>query len=347
MQNSSSQIEPLDEENLMEAAKLVASSGAGVLRQVILLAFIALQCFPNCGATDPYPIRPIRLVVGFTPGGAADVSGRVTTRKMADVLGQNIVVENRPGAGGNIAAEIVATANPDGYTLYWSSVGPLTVSPAMGVKLPFDPLTDFAPIGKGVNSCNFLTSRPNLPANNVTEFIALAKARPGKLNYGTQGIASTGHLAGELLKSLAGIDIQQVSYKGGAEQLTALLGGEIELAFLSGPGTRAIGPGRVKVLAVTCGKRDPGLNDVPTFAEAGIAGYDATFWYGLLAPAKTPTAIIDKLNRALKSALADPAVIQQLDAQGLNAAPSSPQEFKTLIATDYAKWKKVLGAPGK
>ncbi len=293
-------------------------------------------------AADTYPNRPIRLLVGFTPGGAADVSARVITRKMAEALGQNIVAENRPGAGGNIAAEIVATANADGYTLYWSSVGPLTVSPAMGVKLPFNPLTDFAPIGKGVNSCNFLTGRPALPANTVAELVALAKARPGKLNYGTQGIASTGHLAGELLKSLAGIDIVQVSYKGGAEQLTALLGGEIELAFLSGPGTRAIAPGRVKILAVTCGKRDPGLKDVPTFAEAGIAGYDATFWYGLLAPARTPGPIIEKLNRAMKASLADTQVIQQLETQGLVPAPSSPDEFKAIIAGDYAKWKRVL-----
>lgn len=313
------------------------------MQKISLGACALFACCNNIAfSAETYPARPIRLLVGFTPGGAADVSARVITRKMAETLGQNVVAENRPGAGGNIAAEIVATANPDGYTLYWSSVGPLTVSPAMGVTLPFNPLTDFAPIGKGVNSCNFLTGRPALPASTVAELVALAKARPGKLNYGTQGIASTGHLAGELLKSLAGIDIVQVSYKGGAEQLTALLGGEIELAFLSGPGTRAIAPGRVKILAVTCRKRDPGLKDVPTFAEAGIAGYDATFWYGLLAPARTPAAVIEKLNRAMKAALADAAVIQQLETQGLVPAPSSPDEFKAIIAGDYAKWKRVL-----
>ncbi|MCX7138064.1 MAG: tripartite tricarboxylate transporter substrate-binding protein, partial [Proteobacteria bacterium] len=204
-------------------------------------------CLPQITtAAETYPTRPIRLLVGFTPGGAADVSARVIARKMSESLGVNIVVENRAGAGGNIAAEIVAKGNPDGYTLYWSSVGPLTVSPALGIKLPYDPLTDFAPISLGVQSCNVLSARPNFPANTVPELIALAKAKPGQLNYSTQGIASTGHLSGELLRSLTGIDIVQVAYKGGAEALSALLSGEVEMGWLSGPSLRSLGSGGIR-----------------------------------------------------------------------------------------------------
>ncbi len=306
----------------------------------MLLILLALPAT----AADSYPNRPIRLLVGFTPGGAADVSARIITRKMAEALGANIVVENRPGAGGNIAAEIVAKANPDGYTLFWGSVGPLTVSPALGVKLAYDPLTDFAPIGLAVHSCNILAARPNFPANSVAEVIALAKARPGQLNYSTQGIASTAHLAGELLKALTGVDIVQVAYKGGSEGVTALLGGEVELGFLSVAGIRAIGPSRIKALGVTCARGDPALTSVPTIAESAGISYDATFWYGLLAPARTPAAVIAMLNRHLAAALADAATAQQLQTQGLLAAPSSAENFRTTIRDDYAKWKKVFSA---
>jgi tripartite-type tricarboxylate transporter receptor subunit TctC len=313
-------------------------------RTLLIALTLLVGLAQSITSAETYPSRPIRLLVGFTPGGAADVSARVISRKMSESLGVNIVVENRSGAGGNIAAAIVATANPDGYTLFWGSVGPLTVSPALGVKLPYDPLTDFAPIGLAVHLCNILAARSGLPANSVAELIALAKAKPGQLNYATQGIASTGHLAGELLKSLTGIDIVQVAYKGGSESITALLGGEIELAFLSVAGIRSIGPGRIKPIAVTCAKRDTALSSVPTFAESGVASYDATFWYGLLAPARTPSAVIEKLNRQMTAALTDTTVTQQLEAQGLLAAPSSAEKFHSTIRDDYAKWKKVLSA---
>jgi tripartite-type tricarboxylate transporter receptor subunit TctC len=264
-------------------------------------------------------------------------------RKMAESMGVNIVVENRPGAGGNIAAEIVASANPNGYTLYWSSVGPLTVSPALRVKLPYDPVKDFAPVSMGVQSCNVLSVRPNFSANTLTEVIALARAKPGQLNYSTQGVASTGHLSGELLRSLTGIDIVQVPYKGGNEGLAALLGGEVEMGFLSGPSIRSLGPGRIKTIAITCARRDATLKDIPTFAEAGVPNFEATFWYGLLAPAHTPAAVVAKLNREMIKALGDRAVVQQLEAQGQLAAPTSPEGFANTIRDDLAKWKKVFG----
>ena len=313
------------------------------MRPPLLFPLIALAFFARgISAAETYPDRPIRLLVGFTPGGAADVSARVISRKMSESLGVNIVVENRPGAGGNIAAEIVATANPNGYTLYWSSVGPLTVSPALGIKLPYNPLTDFAPISMGVQSCNVLSVRPVFPANTLAEVIALAKAKPGQLKYSTQGIASTGHLSGELLRSLTGIDIVQVPYKGGNEGVAALLSGEVELGFLSGPSIRAIGPGRIKTIAITCARRDTTMKEIPTFAEAGVPNFEATFWYGLLAPAKTPAAVIAKLNKEMTAALADPTVIQQLEAQGQLPAPTSPESFAKTIRDDLAKWKKVF-----
>jgi tripartite-type tricarboxylate transporter receptor subunit TctC len=313
-----------------------------MMQRVLVSTLVSLVMAQAAHCAETWPVRPIRLLVGFTPGGAADVSARVITRKMAESLGVNIVVENRPGAGGNIAAEIVATANPNGYTLYWSSVGPLTVSPALGIKLPYDPLKDFAPISMGVQSCNVLSVRPQFPANTLADVIALAKAKPRQLKYSTQGIASTGHLSGELLRSLTGIDIVQVPYKGGAEGVSALLSGEVELGFLSGPSIRAIGPGRIKTIAITCARRDTTMKEIPTFAEAGVPNFEATFWYGLLAPARTPAAVIWRLNREMISALADPTVIQQLETQGQIPAPTSPEAFAKTIRDELAKWKKVF-----
>jgi tripartite-type tricarboxylate transporter receptor subunit TctC len=261
---------------------------------------------------------------------------------MAESMKATFVIENRPGAGGNIAAQIVATAQSDGHTLFWGSVGPLTVSPALGIKLPYDPFADFAPVSLAVNSCNVLVARSGFPASSVGELIALAKAKPGQLNYASQGIGSTGYLAGELLKTLTGAEIVHVGYKGGAEVVTSLLGGELELAFVSVTGIKGISGGRIKPLAVTCGRRDPALPGVPSFAEAGVKNYDASFWYGLLAPARTPGAVVTRLNRALRDAVYDPAVAQPLESQGLIAAPSSPAEFRDLIRADYQKWKQVF-----
>lgn len=289
-----------------------------------------------------YPQKPVRLLVGFTPGGAADGSARALTRKMGEAMRTTFVIENRPGAGGNIAAETVARATPDGYTLFWGSVGPLSVSAALGVKLPYDVFRDFAPVGLAVTSCNILAGRPALKADNAGDVIALARARPGQINYASQGLGSTGNLAGELLRSLTGIDIVHVPYKGGSEVVTALLGGEVELAFVSVTALKAVGVSRMKALAVTCARRDPGVPNVPTFAESGVQGYDASFWYGLLAPSRVPAAIVMLLNRELRAALADKSIAQMLELQGLIAAPSSPQEFTATIRNDYEKWRRTF-----
>ena len=297
--------------------------------------------FSSCLAQS-YPQKPLRLLVGFTPGGAADTSARVLSRNMGVSMHTTLVIENRPGAGGNIAAETVARATPDGYTLFWGSVGPLSVSAALGVKLPYDVFRDFAPVGLAVTFCNILAARPAFKADTAGEVIALARARPGQFNYASQGSGSTGHLAGELLQSMTGIDIVHVPYKGGSEIVTALLGSEVELAFVSVTSFKGAGLARMKALAVTCGRRDPGVPSVPTFAEAGVQGYDASFWYGLLAPSRVPAAIVTRLNHELRAVLADKSIAQMLEAQGLIAAPSSPQEFTATIRNDYEKWRRTF-----
>jgi len=307
-----------------------------------LTATLLAAALPAGAVAQGYPDKPIRLLVGFTPGGAADGSARALSRKMGEAMRTTFVIENRPGAGGNIAAEIVARGTPDGYTLFWGSVGPLSVSAALGVKLSYDVFRDFAPVGLAVTSCNILAARANTKADNLGEVIALAKAKPGQLNYASQGLGSTGHLAGELLRSMTGIDIVHVPYKGGAEVITALLGSEVELAFVSVTALKGVGVGRMKPLAVTCARRDPGVPSVPTFAEAGVAGYDASFWYGLLAPPRTPPAIVARLNTELRAALADKAIAQSLETQGLIAAPSSPEEFTKVIRADFEKWKRTF-----
>ncbi|HYC48117.1 MAG TPA: tripartite tricarboxylate transporter substrate binding protein [Burkholderiales bacterium] len=289
-----------------------------------------------------YPSRPIRMLIGFNPGGSSDVSGRAVARKMSEALNTPIVIENRSGAGGNIAADITAKANPDGYTLFWSGVGPLMVSPALGVKLSYDPFKDFVPVGRGVVFCNVLIANQQLPANNVKELIALARAKPGSLNYATPGIGSAGHLGGELLKSLSKTDIVHIAFKGGGEMITNLIGGQVQLAFVTITTARSFGGSRVKVLAVTSAKRDPAMPEIPTMAEGGVPGYDATFMYGLVTAARTPPAIVARLNKELRAALGDAEVNKHLGPAGLVPAPTSGEEYGRIIRAEYAKWYKVL-----
>lgn len=311
-----------------------------VLRVRVLVCAAAM--LSSTALAQSYPAKPIRLLIGFAPGGSSDVSGRAVARRMGELLNTTMVIENRAGAGGNVAAEITAKAPPDGYTLFWNGVGPLIVSPALGAKLTYDPFRDFAPVGRGVTFCNVLIANAGLAAADVKELIALAKARPGQLNFASPGMGSAGHLAGELLKSMAGIDIVHVAFKGGSEMITNLIGGQMQLAFVTITTAKSFGGSRVKVLAVTSAKRDPAMPIVPSFAEAGVPGYDVTFAYGIVAPAKTPQAIVARLNRELRTALADAEVNRPLDAQGLNPAPSSPEEYGTLLRTEYDKWRKVL-----
>ena len=301
-----------------------------------------IAAYAACGlAADNYPAKPIRLLVGFVAGGSADGSARVVAARMGQILGTNFVVENRGGAAGVVAAQVVARAPADGYTLLWSSPGALTISQILEKNLPYDTQTAFAPIGLALTYCNALVSRPDFAASSVPQLIALAKEKSGYINYGTQGVGSAGHLSAEMLTRMTGVKLTHVPYKGGAEIITALLGNEVQLAFMSSTTAQSM-RSRLRVIAVTSLNRDPALADVPSMHEAGVKGYDASFWFGLLAPVGTPAVIVNRLNRALRETLSDSKVMQPVQSQGLNPQPSTPQEYAARISADYAKWKSVL-----
>ncbi len=304
---------------------------------------IAMFCAAGAVAADPnYPSKPIRLLVGFVAGGSADGSARVIGGRMGQLLGTNFVIENRGGAAGVVAAQIVARAPTDGYTLLWSSPGPLTISQILEKNLPYDTDRAFAPIGLALTYCNALVSRSDFAASTVAQLLALAKEKPGYIYYGTQGVGSAGHISAEMLRRMTGVQLAHVPYKGGAEITTALLANELQLAFMSSTTAQSM-RSRIRVIAVTSLNRDPALPDVPSMHEAGVKGYDASFWFGLLAPAGTPAPVVNLLNRALRETLADPRVVQPVQSQGLNPAPSTPQEYAARIRADYVKWKKVIG----
>ena len=301
-----------------------------------------IAAYAACGlAADNYPAKPIRLLVGFVAGGSADGSARVVAARIGQILGTNFVIENRGGAAGVVAAQVVSRAPADGYTLLWSSPGALTISQILEKNLPYDTQTAFAPIGLALTYCNALVSRPDFAASSVPQLIALAKEKPGYINYGTQGVGSAGHLSAEMLTRMTGVKLTHVPYKGGAEIITALLGNEVQLAFMSSTTAQSM-RSRLRVIAVTSLNRDPALADVPSMHEAGVKGYDASFWFGLLAPVGTPAVIVNRLNRALRETLSDSKVMQPVQSQGLNPQPSTPQEYAARISADYAKWKSVL-----
>jgi len=309
----------------------------------IALKFLATLALANCAAAvaEDYPHKPIRLIVGFSAGGSADIGARTVAKKLGDSLRTSFVIDNRGGAGGSVAAQLVAAARPDGYTLLWGSVGALTITQILEKNLPYNTDTAFAPVGLALIFCNALIARQDSPVHSVAQLIALAKDKPGSLNYGTQGIGSAGYLSGELLKSMTGASFAHVPYKGANEILTAVISGELQISFVSATAAGAL-RNRIQILAVTSLARDPSLPDVPSMHEAGVKNYDATFWYGLLGPAGMPPAIVNRLNRDLRQALVDPEIARPVQAQGLNPAPSSPQEYAARIKADYAKWKKII-----
>ena len=291
-----------------------------------------------------YPSRPIRLTVGFPPGGNADFGARAVANKLARTLPATIVVENRTGAGGSIAVQIVARAAPDGYTLLWASTGALTVAPILEKNLNHNVEKSFQPIGLAFTFGNALVTRQDTSVNSIAQFLAAAKERPKQINVGTQGIGAAGHLSLELFQYMTGAALTHVPYKGAGELVTATLGGELPYAFMSTLAVRGMRP-RLKALAVTTSQRDPTLPDVPTMDEAGVKGYEASFWFGLLAPAGISPAIRDSLNKHLREALADEEAMKTMQStQGLSRLPSSPEEFAARMRSDAAKWKKALGA---
>jgi tripartite-type tricarboxylate transporter receptor subunit TctC len=317
-------------------------------RRTAACAFaLAALCAMGTSWAQQYPSRPLRIVDGFPPGGAADYLARVVAPKLTTSFGRQVVVENRPGAGGNVGADYVAKSAPDGYTLFMGLTTALAPAQTLYPKLAYNVATDFAPIGRVAYGMNVLVAHPSLPVRSVKELVALAKARPGELNYGSGGVGAGTHLSGELFASIAGINLQHIAYKGGPPAVTALISGECELAFMSvTAGLPQINAKRVRPLAVTGAKRDPTLPNVPTIAESGYPAYDVTSTFGLYAPAGTPREIISLLNAEARKAIAMPDVVERFASQGFIASYSTPEELGAILAAEIEKWTKALKAAG-
>jgi tripartite-type tricarboxylate transporter receptor subunit TctC len=297
-------------------------------------------------AADTYPSRPIRMIVAYPPGGGTDQVGRVMADQLTATLGQNVVVDNRGGATGNIGTELAARAVPDGYTLLMGNVAPNAVNVSLFKKLGFDPVKDFAPVSLVAITPNILVAHPSIPVKTIKELIAYAKAKPGTLNFPSAGVGSSSHLAGELLKSLAGISMVHVPFKGGGPALIAVIAGEVQIMFATMPAAMPhVKSGKVKPLAVTTGKRSQAMPELPTIAESGVKGYDASTWYGLLAPARTPQAIITRLHGDTVKILAGPTR-QRLEVQGFEPEGGTPSEFTAYIKSEIIKWAKVIKDAG-
>lgn len=298
-------------------------------------------------ADTPWPTKPIKLIVPFPPGGACDTIARIYGEKLAEALQQPVIIENKPGAGTAIAAEFVARAAPDGYTLSVAPAGQLTLLPNLNKKVAYDTFRDFAPVSLLASVPNIIAAKSALPVKNVPELIALAKKAPGKITYSSCGSGTLCHLTGERFKSQTGVNLLHIPYKGSAPAITALLGGEVDLAFdtqtVLAPQIKA---GKVKALAITSAERSPLFPDIPTAVEAGLPGFVIEGWFSLVAPAATPKAIINKLNETLKAIAETPEVRAKLSAQGLTPLNSTPEALAQLIKDDYAIWAKVVRATG-
>jgi tripartite-type tricarboxylate transporter receptor subunit TctC len=308
---------------------------------------LACLAFAHVAYAQDYPAKPIRFIVGFAPGGVTDIVARALGQKLYERLGQQVVVDNRAGGSGTIAAVMTAKSPPDGYTLLMSSISTMATNVSTVAKLPYDPLRDFAPITLVLVTPYLATVQAALPANTLREFIALAKAQPGRLNFGSSGTGGGAHLAVELFKVMAGIELTHVPYKGASLALTDLMGGHIQLTFSQPPIVLPhIKSGKVKGLAITSAQRLAALPEFPTFAESGVAGYDATSWQGLVAPAGTPRAIVMKLNSEIRRALQLPEIGARLAAEGSEAGNTTPDEFGAYIRREIAKWARVVKGSG-
>jgi len=312
-----------------------------------LAAGLALALFAGASGAQPYPVKPVRIVVGFTAGGPTDIVSRTIAPGLSDALGQPVVIDNRPGAGGALATAQVAKAPADGYTLLMGTIGGLAVAMSLQPNRGYDTLRDLTPITQTVSVTNVLVIHPSMPARSVKELLALARTRPGQLNYASAGGGTAPHLAGELLKLLARVDILHVPYKGSAPALTALLSGEVDMNFENTLIVLThIRSGRLRPLGVTGARRSRLLPELPTIAEGGIPGYDASGWYGLLAPAGTPSDVVRRLNAEVTRILREPAVVERLAGQGADPAGGPPEAFGQFIAAEIAKWAKLVKAAG-
>ncbi|MDB5811974.1 MAG: putative secreted protein [Betaproteobacteria bacterium] len=313
----------------------------------VLPALIGLLvCIATTVCAQNYPARPLRLIVPWPPGGGADVIARVIFQKVGDALGQQVIVDNRGGASTIIGMELVAKSTPDGYTFGFPTSS-LTVNPALFSKLPFDPARDFAAVSLAVNGLYILTVHPSVSAKSVGELIALAKAAPGKLNASIAGAGTPTHLGLEQFKAMAGVSIASINYKGAAPAATGLLSGETQLMFVSAPTVLSqVHAGKLRAIAVMGAKRSPALPDLPTIAESGLDGYAVSEWYGVVAPAGTSAAHVDRVNAEIRKVLAQADVKERLAVLGADVVASTPQEFNAFIKADIAKWGKLIREAG-
>jgi len=294
-----------------------------------------------------YPKHPVTLVVPFPAGGPTDSMARLLAQKLGDKLGQQVIIDNRAGAGGGIAAELVARAPADGQMLFFGTTGTMAINPSLYKKLRYDPVKDFVPISLMATTMNVLVTSPQVPAKNLTELIALAKAKPGELTYGSAGNGSSNHVSGELFRSTAGIQINHIPYKGSAPALIDLLGGRLSMMFDTiAQQTQNLATGKVHAVAVTGAKRSPLLPNVPTAQEAGLKGYDVTIWYGVLAPKGTPVSVVDRLQREIAAVMATDEMKKRMEADGAEARSTTSTEFAALIKSDIAKWAPVIKNSG-
>ena len=318
----------------LSAAACTALAGAGLLGSGAAMA-------------QAYPSKPVTIVVPFAAGGTTDILARIIGQALTAELGQSVVVDNRAGAGGNIGGQAAAKAAPDGHTLFMGTVGTHAINASLYKKMPFDPVKDFAPLTRVANVPNLLVANPAQPYKSVKDLIAYAKANPGKVNFGSSGNGSSIHLSGELFKSLAKVDMQHVPYKGSAPAVTDLLGNQIGIMFDNMPSAiQHVRSGKLVPLAVTTAKRSPELPNVPTIAEAGVPGYEATSWFGMFAPAGTPAPVLAKLNAAIVKVLAQPDVKKKINEQGAEVYSETPEQFAAFIQAESVKWGKVVKESG-
>jgi tripartite-type tricarboxylate transporter receptor subunit TctC len=312
----------------------------------LLAALCAALPAAHAAQPDAYPVKPIRLIIPFAPGGGTDLTGRAIAQKLTESLGQTVVADNRAGANGTIGADIAAKAPPDGYTISMISSSH-SVNPSLMKHVPYDLVNDLAPITQATSQPYALVLNPAVPAKSVKELIALAKAKPGTINYGSSGTGGLSHLSGALFASLAGIDINHVPYKGGAPALTDVISGQIQMLYSTILQAHAhLASGRLRPLAVTTAKRSRAMPELPTMAEAGVKGYEVAGWYGVVAPAKTPRAIIVKLNGEIVRALKLPDVGERMAADGSEPVGSTPEQFGAHIRSEVAKWRELIRKTG-
>jgi tripartite-type tricarboxylate transporter receptor subunit TctC len=316
-------------------------------RTIVLATSVALACFATVALAADYPTKPITLMIGFAPGGPSDVMARIITRKMEDILKQPFVIENRAGAGGSIAGAAVARAAPDGYTVLLATGSLLAINVSLYKNLGYDPEKDFEPITMVGTQTNVLYVHPSLPAKSLGELIAYAKANPGKLSFGSGGIGTPAHLAGELLKIEAKIDMTHVPFRGTGPALQAVIGGHVPMAYNPPPPLLPhLQNGTIRALAITTLKRTAALPDVPTIAELGFPGFEATTWHGIVAPAGTPKEVVAALHRAAAAALNDAEVSKALSDLGVDIVANTPEQFRAHIASEIPKWAAIVKASG-